>query len=83
MGQLFFDEESIHEISKPDLKFVTDGRTDARTDGQAKSNMPLQLFQSWGRIKKIFGTKLLMVVKKVPNFNLIFSKYLPNISASV
>ena len=22
--------------------------TDARTDGQAKSNMPLQLFQSWG-----------------------------------
>ena len=23
--------------------------TDARTDGKAQSNMPLQLFQSWGR----------------------------------
>ena len=40
MGQLFFDEESIYEISKPYLNFVA--------DGQAQSNMPLQLFQSWG-----------------------------------
>ena len=30
------------------INFVTDARTDACTDGQAKSNMPLQLFQSWG-----------------------------------
>ena len=28
--------------------------TDARTDGQAESNMPLQLFQSWGH-KKMKG----------------------------
>ena len=48
MGQLFFDEESIYEISQPSLKFVTDGRTGAWTEGQAKGNMPLQLFQSWG-----------------------------------
>ena len=27
--------------------------TDARTDGQAKSNMPLQLFQSWGHKKML------------------------------
>ena len=32
-NQLFFDAESIDEISKPFLKFVTDGRTDRRTDG--------------------------------------------------
>ena len=28
-------------------------RTDARTDGQAQSSMPLQLFQSWGHKKLI------------------------------
>ena len=44
MGQLLFDEECIYEISKPYLKLVTDGRTDV----QAQSNMPPQLFQSWG-----------------------------------
>ena len=43
MGQLIFDEESIYEISQPSLKFVTDGRTGAWMEGQAKSNMPL-----WG-----------------------------------
>ena len=37
MSQLFFDEESIYEISKPYLKM----------DGQAH----LQLFQSWGHNK--------------------------------
>ena len=31
----------------------THGRTDGRNDGQAKSNMPLQLFQSWGH-KTVF-----------------------------
>ena len=40
MGQLFFDAESIYEISKPYLKVVTDGRTEE----QAQSNIPLQLF---------------------------------------
>ena len=40
IGQLFFDEESIFESSKPYLQFVTYGST----DGQAQSNMPLQLF---------------------------------------
>ena len=51
MCQLFFDEESIYEISKLYLnKFCnrpTDGRTHTHTHGQAESNMPLQLFQSW------------------------------------
>ena len=32
MGQLFFTAESIYEISKPYLKLVTDGRTEAWTD---------------------------------------------------
>ena len=44
MGQLFFNEESIYEISKPYLKFVTGRRTDP---GQAQSNMSLQLFQNF------------------------------------
>ena len=42
MDQLYFDEESIYESSKPYLKFVTGGGT----DGQAQNNMPLQVFQS-------------------------------------
>ena len=29
----------------------TDGRTDGRTHGQVQSNMPLQLFLSWGHNK--------------------------------
>ena len=29
-------------------------RMDAQMDGQAQSNMPLQLFQSWGHINFIF-----------------------------
>ena len=44
MCELFFDEEPIYEISKPYLKFGMDGRADRK----AQSNMPLQLFQSWG-----------------------------------
>ena len=32
------------KLKKPILKFV---RTEGRADGQAQSNMPLQLFQSW------------------------------------
>ena len=31
MGQLFFYAESIYENSKPNLKFVIDGRMDGRT----------------------------------------------------
>ena len=31
MGQLFFDAESIYEISKPYLELVTDGRMHGRT----------------------------------------------------
>ena len=34
MGQIFFDEEPIYEISKPYLKFLTDGRTHASTHGR-------------------------------------------------
>ena len=44
MCQLFFDEESIYEISKLYLNKFCNGRTDR----QAESNMPLQLFQSLG-----------------------------------
>ena len=33
------------KFKNPSLFFV---RTDGPTDGQAQSNMPLQLFQSWG-----------------------------------
>ena len=38
-------------ISKLYLITFCYGRTDARTDGQAESNMPLQHFQSWGHNK--------------------------------
>ena len=34
------------------LIFVMDAKTDGWKDGQAKSNMRLQLFQSWGHKKK-------------------------------
>ena len=34
------------------LIFVMDAKTDRWKDGQAKSNMRLQLFQSWGHKKK-------------------------------
>ena len=33
------------------LIFVTDIQTDGRNGGRAQSNMPLQLFQSWGHNK--------------------------------
>ena len=42
MCQLFFDEESIYEISK--LSIINF----EQTHGQAQSNMQLQLFKSWG-----------------------------------
>ena len=44
MGQLFFDEECIYEIFKPNHKLVTDGKT----DGKAQSNMPLIFFKVEG-----------------------------------
>ena len=31
-GQLFFDEESVYEISKPYLKICLDGQMDGRSD---------------------------------------------------
>ena len=48
-GQLFFDEESIYEISKPYLKFVMDGRTDARMD-KPKAICPFNFFKVGGII---------------------------------
>ena len=33
-GQLFFDAESIYEISKPYLKVVAEERTDGRKEGR-------------------------------------------------
>ena len=47
MGHLFFDEESIYEISKPYLKFVTDGRTDKRLDNP-KAICPFNFFKIGG-----------------------------------
>ena len=56
MGQLSFYAKSIYEISNPYLKFVTtDVRTDTQTDAQAQTNMPLQLFQSWGHKNLTFS----------------------------
>ena len=52
-GQLFFHEEYTHEISKPRIhRSKVNGRTHTQTDRQAKSNMPFQLFQSWGHKDK-------------------------------
>ena len=50
--QLFFDEESFMKFQTCILinKFCN-GRTNGHTDGQAKSNMPHQFFQSWGHKK--------------------------------
>ena len=39
LGKIFFDEESIYEISKPSFKFFLNGRTNRQTNGQAESNM--------------------------------------------
>ena len=55
MCQLFFDAESIHEISKLYLNKFCNGRTDGWTDGGAQSNMPLQRFQSWEH-KNVVGS---------------------------
>ena len=44
MYQLFFDAESIYEISKLYLNKFCNGRMDGRTH-RAESNMPLQIFQ--------------------------------------
>ena len=58
---IFFDEESIYEISKLYLNTFcnghTDRRTDDHTDGPAESNMPLQLFQSEGHKTSFTGLK--------------------------
>ena len=62
MYQLFFDEESIYEISKLYLNNFCNGRTDAHTHGQADSNMPLQLFQSWGHKKLKILIELILYV---------------------
>ena len=51
MGQLFFDEESIYEISKPYLKFVMDGRTE-----KPKTICPFNFFKVGGIINFHFGT---------------------------
>ena len=59
MCQLFFDEESNYEISK---QYLNKFWTDTRMDGKAQSNMPLQLFQSWG-IKQIFWQKNMILIE--------------------
>ena len=51
MGQLFFDQESIYEISKPYLKSVMDRSTDARAD-KPKAICPFNFFESWGHNKE-------------------------------
>ena len=39
-------------------KSVTHARTHPRTNGRSKSNMPHQLFQSWGHKKPFAGVML-------------------------
>ena len=65
------------------INFVTDAWTDGRTythkhtHGQAKSNMPLQLFQSWGhKITVIFKEIITLVICFACFYN--FVKYLNN-----
>ena len=49
MINLFMKSQSCNLIFVTDAQ--TDGRTEERTDGQAQSSMPHQLFQSWGHKK--------------------------------
>ena len=50
MSQLFYHEEYTHEIYFKSLTCPIQKLTDvhAHTDRQVESNMPFQLFQSWG-----------------------------------
>ena len=48
MDQLFFMTNLFMKFQNCNLIFVTDANTHGRMIGQSKSNMPLQLFQSWG-----------------------------------
>ena len=48
-----FQDTSIHRLKVKKKEVRTHGRTDPRTHGQAQSNMPYQLFQSWGH-KNVF-----------------------------
>ena len=45
-----FQDTSIHRLK---VKKKCYGHTETRTHGQAQSNMPYQLFQSWGHKKII------------------------------
>ena len=48
-----FQDTSIHRLK---VKKKWCGHTDTRTHGQAQSNMPYQLFQSWGHNHKAIRT---------------------------
>ena len=48
-----FQDTSIHRLKVKKKVVRTHGHTDTRTHGQAQSNMPYQLFQSWGH-KNVF-----------------------------
>ena len=62
--QLFFDEESIYEISKMYLLKFWNRRTDGRAEGHAQSNMPFQLFQSWGhKNEKTISSRLVNLIQ--------------------
>ena len=52
-GQLFFMRNTYMKFQIPSMHHTevngrTDRQTDRPTDRQAESNMPFQLFQSWG-----------------------------------
>ena len=60
VGKVFFDEESIYENAKLYLKFVTDGRADARVEG--RTSPPKQYapstFSKFGALKNAVYMKI-------------------------
>ena len=63
-GQLFFNQDSISKISKHQINFFVKGMH-TRMDGQAVSNMPPELFRSWGHknVEKypLFSSKTMVI----------------------
>ena len=55
-----FQNPSIHHSK---VNTQTDTQTDRQTDRQAESNMPFQLFQSWGHKKIGCNFKLFQLEK--------------------
>ena len=64
-AQLFFHEESIHEISKPEhARFTRYSMhvSNGRTHGQPETYMPGQLLRSWGQNKALSLSRCILSV---------------------